>query len=404
MNSALYSGLSSTAAHQVKMDVAANNLANVSTVGYKSARVSFQEAFYRTLRSGRPAHEGRGGMAPIQVGTGVSVGAIAVLHSQGALQATGQPLDAAISGAGMFIVAGPEGTFYTREGLFQLDDTNTLVMASTGLKAQGWMATDGEISATGPVGEMTFPLQTMRSPSATTTVDLAGNLPATLEVGDTTTVSVTVYDSLGDTHELLFEFTKTGDGAWDVSVTCEGTAATGSITFDSEGILDTGGAITFGPATMPGGAEDLDIEIDLAMATQFAADNDLAATHQDGKGAEPLQGVVVTDAGIIMGSYPDGRSMPLAQIAMGTFPNLGGMAHVGNNLYVGTAASGIAQVGAAGASGRGQIIGGALELSNTDLTDAFLEMLITQRAYQASTRVISTANKLLEEAIHILDR
>lgn len=404
MNSALYSGLSSTAAHQVRMDVAANNLANVSTVGYKSTRISFQDAFYQTLRGGRPSYEGLGGVTPIQVGTGVSLGAITVMYAQGSLQNTGQPLDAALSGEGMFIVSGPTGIFFTRDGLFGLDDTNTLVMAATGLKVQGWMAQDGVVNTQVPVGDLTFPLQTMRSPNATTAVQMAGNLPAALEDGETVNASVTVYDSLGHRHEMTFEFTKTGTGTWTVTVTCEGVSATDTLTFDEYGVLTSGGTVAFGPAAMPSGAVDLEIEIDLSSVTQFATGVDIAATHQDGYEAAPLQSVTIVDGGLIMGNYPDGRSMPLAQIAVATFPNLGGLERIGNNLYIGTAASGLMQIGEAGSSGLGQIVGGALEMSNTDLTSAFLEMLVTQRAYQAGTRIIATANNLLEEAIRILDR
>ncbi len=404
MNRSLYAGLSSTMAQQTKMDVAANNLANVSTIGYKAAYITFKDQFYQTLRGGRPNMDDQGGVSPIQVGSGVSVGAITVLYSQGALQTTGQPLDAAVQGQGMLVVESPEGTYYTRDGALALDDTSTLVTAATGMRVMGWSAIDGEIDTSGPMGALSFPLQTMRSPQATSSIDMAGNLASSLDVGDTMNALVSVYDSLGNTHDLSFVFEKTADGEWEVTATCEGVDAVGTLTYDADGKLTAGGTLTLGPVAIPTGAADMTVEIDLSETTQYVTGNDIAATSQDGYGPATLQGVSIADGGLIMGSYSDGRSQQLATLAMATFSNFGGLERIGNNQYKQTAASGIARVGEAGTSGRGQIIGGALEMSNTDLTGAFLEMLVTQRAYQASTRVISTANNLLEEAIRIMDR
>lgn len=400
MNKALYSGLSSTYAHQVKMDVAANNLANVSTVGYKSSRVSFQDAFYQTLRSSRPSMGGQGSTSALQVGSGVTVGGINTVNSQGTLEYSGQALDAAIDGSGMFILSGADGQVYTREGIFRLDGTNNLTMASTGLRVQGWSAVNDVIDTNGPIGDLSFALRTMRSPKATDSVTLEGNLDSAAAVGEIYNSSVTVYDSLGDAHELSIVYTKTATNTWGVSATCEGTTATGALTFDPTGALTAGGALAL-TAVMPNGSANLVLNIDTTMSTQYAGRNDIAPTEQSGYPAATLLGVSIADAGLVIGTYSDGRSASLGQLALATFPNVDGLERAGNNLYSTSAASGLAQTGAPGSAGLGDISGQAVEMSNTDMTSAFLEMLVTQRAYQASTRVISTANELIEEAIRM---
>lgn len=403
MNRALYAGLSSTTAQQVRMDVAANNLANVNTVGFKAGRTEFQDAFYQTLRSGMASTDATGGISPMQVGVGVSVASVGTLDTQGALQSTGQSLDAAIDGDGMFVVSGAAGTFYTRDGAFALDDANTLVMSSSGLKVQGWMAVDGTVDATGPLTDLVFPLRTTRSPRATTGMVMEGNLAA----GATTaaTSSASVYDSLGVSHEVELTFTPTATtGAWSVSLSFDG-AAVGpptTVTFGTDGKLISGSPIAL--AASPAGAAAMSIELDLSQITQYVSGDAVTVQSQDGYGPAALQGLAITGGGILQGSYSDGRSMTLGQLAVAGFVNPGGLQRTGDNLYASNSASGLAQVGAAGTGGRGNVVGQSLEASNTDLTSSFLDMLITQRAYQASTRVISTASSLLEDAIGLANR
>lgn len=403
MNRALFSGLSSTAAQQVKLDVAANNLGNVSTVGYKAQRVTFQDAYYQTLRSGQPSSTIVGGTSPIQVGSGVRVATTSIDETQGAVERTGQSLDAAVDGRGMFVVSGPNGKCYTREGVMQLDDTGTLVMASTGFRVQGWQAINGQVDALAETGDLAFALQTARSPVATTAATVQGNLPSGLAVGEPYACSISVYDALGQTHRVDLTFAKSADLTWDVVTTVEGTTVNSTVTFTSEGIVDTGGSVSLA-APMTGGADDLNMTIDLSSLTQFVNGSELVATYQDGYGAATLLNLSIVDGGVVMGHYSDGRTGTLGKVALGTFANEGGLQRVGDNLYAMTAASGIVQIGEAGVDGRGNIVGQALEGSNTDLTSSFLDMLVTQRAYQANTRVISTANQFLEEAIRLADR
>ena len=130
MNRALFSGLSGTIAFQNRLDVVGNNIANSNTVSYKQARATFRDALYQTLRGGSSGSEtGLGGLNPIQIGSGVSLGSVIVEHTQGSLERTGQPLDVAIEGPGMFLVSDGDGIFYTRDGAFKMSAEGQIVNA-----------------------------------------------------------------------------------------------------------------------------------------------------------------------------------------------------------------------------------------------------------------------------------
>jgi len=431
VNRALSAGLSAIAANQQKMDVTANNLANVSTTGFKASRVAFQDTYYDTLQTGRAASGNLGGTSPMQIGSGVAVGAISTLMSQGTLETTGAALDAAIDGAGMFCVKTAEGGMaYTRDGCFQLDSSNTLVMASTGLRVQGWTAdAAGGVDASGPVGDISFPLNSMRAPRATTTAALTGNLdsttaadtafdpwtPVAADPASTVTSSVTIYDSLGETHDVALSFTKTDTNEWLMTASCEGATTYGRVTFDANGAVQTVGAATSmaGPdtnrpnldidlsITPTNGSAAITLNLPLERLTQLNAGSTACVGSQDGFSAATLNGITIGDGGLLIGTYSDGQTMALGQVALATFSNEAGLQRLSTNLYTSSVSSGLPLVGTADTGGRGGIVSQSLEGSNTDMTAAFLDMLVTQRAYQANAKVINTANSLLDEALQL---
>jgi flagellar hook protein FlgE len=402
LNRALLSGLASTLAHQTGLDVAAENLANVSTTGYKAGSVAYADNFYQTLRTALASTATTGGTAPVQVGAGVSAAAVALDNTQGSLEGTGQALDAAIDGNGLFIVRGGGATYYTRDGSFQLDDSGTLAMTTTGLRLQGWQAVNGTVDTDATTGDLTFPLRTLRPPRATTSVQMEGNLASTTASTDApTTSTITVYDSLGEEHTVTLSCQKTvNDREWTVTANVDATSVSSTVTFDTNGALAAGTMLNL-PVVLTNGAAPMSVGIDLSILTQFSDGSAPTPTSQDGYGAAALQSISITDGGMVQGEYSDGRSMILGQVAIAGFANAEGLTRAGSNLFTPSAASGIPLVGAAGEDGRGEVVGQTLEASNTDLTSSFLDMLITQRAYQASTRVISTANNMLEETINL---
>lgn len=131
MMRSMYSGISGIRAHQIKMDVVANNIANVNTVGYKASRVTFQEVLNQTIQPAFASNGASiGGINAQQIGLGVSVGSIDVMHIPTGVQRTDRPFDVSISGDGFFMVTDETDDLYTRAGNFYIDEDGTLVTQS----------------------------------------------------------------------------------------------------------------------------------------------------------------------------------------------------------------------------------------------------------------------------------
>jgi len=402
MSRALYTGLSGTQAQQTRIDVIANNLANMSTVGYKERRAEFTDCFYQTLRAGSSAQEGQG-VNPMQVGVGVRAASIAVLHTQGAIESTGQPLDAAIEGPGFFLVSDNGKLLLTRDGAFTTDDSGNLVLASTGARVLGWVADEqGQIDTTGSVSGIVIPLGWTRPAVATSEAQVTGNLDAGQDVGYSVHCSVVVYDSLGVEHVLRVTFTKADVNQWTAEAECEGNNASGTLIFDGNGVLTSGGSLDLAIALSNGATTPQTITIDFSGLTQRGAASTPTVSHQNGHGTAELQEVSITNDGVIQGTFSDGRTVAMAQVAMANVPNVGGLQAVGANMFATSLASGQMSIGPAGTGNRGHIVPQALELSTVDVTKNFVDLITAQRGFQANTRVISTASRLIEDVLQII--
>jgi len=130
MMRSLYSGVSGLKNHQTRMDVIANNISNVNTVGYKTSRVVFQDIFSQTSRAASASADTIGGTNPMQIGLGITLSAIDMIDTESAFARTDRPLDFAINGEGYFTIETPNETAYTRAGNFYIDDSNYLVNSS----------------------------------------------------------------------------------------------------------------------------------------------------------------------------------------------------------------------------------------------------------------------------------
>ncbi len=404
MNGALFAGLSGTVAFQERLDVVGNNIANSNTIAYKESRTTFADALYQTLEGGRAGSEaGLGGADPLQIGSGVSLSAVSVNHRQGSLERTGQPLDCAIEGEGMLVLSDGQGQFFTRDGSLMLDDTNTLVSAGNGYRVLGWTATDGVINSSGVPGTLTFDLSTLAPPVASSEAQVAGNLDSTAAVGHAVTSTISIFDSLGEMHEVELTFTNTPTAnEWTCDATCGTDTATVTMTFDASGALIGGDTVNLSITHTNGAASPQTVAIDLSAVTSVAQVTSVAVRSQDGRAASALSSVEIADDGFIMGSYADGRTTTLGQLAMASFSNPGGLQRIGANLYAEAPGAGMPSIGAASTGGRGRIVGGSLEMSNVDLTRSFVDMITTQRGFQASTRVIATANEMLDDVVRLI--
>ena len=414
MSVALFTGVTGLLAHQARLDVVANNIANVNTTGYRSSRMVFQDLFSMTLQGGAGPQGSFGGVNPEQIGLGVSIGSIDVIHTEGSLLTTGLDSDLAIEGNGFFILEDGNGTTYTRDGSFLLNASGTLVDPATGRRVQGWTADEtGTLDTEAAIGDVQINLGGTAAASATTEAILVGNLDSDAEAGDVVTRTIEVYDSLGTAREMTIAFTKeaTPENSWTYSVTYDGTeVGSGTLSFNADGTMPDG---TTGQITAAGTLfnsngsqpEDLDITIDFSSVTQLSVTDDTGSdvtlSSQDGYPMGVLQSFSVASNGQITGVFSNGLRRTIGQVALATFSNVGGLERSGQNGFVETTASGVAQVGLPLTGGRGSIAGGVLESSNVDLATEFANLIVTQRGFQANSRTITTADTLLQETVNL---
>jgi len=414
MMRALFAGVSGLRNHQTRMDVIGNNIANVNTVGFKGSRVTFKEAFFQVLRSASRGQGELGGLNPMEIGAGMNIGSIDTLFTQGSLETTGQPLDLAIQGQALFVLGNGQSHLYTRAGNFQLDADGRLVAPASGYIVQGILADSlGTLSTTAAVGDLQIQLGQRSPPRQTSQVTLVGNLNSAAAVGDAHSMGITVYESSGATHQLRLLFTNTGPGAWSWTAQLDGTAVPsttpGAVTFNADGTLasftypDGAASLTL---TAAGGAS-FQVSIDAGTVggmnglAGFANPSNAVVSSQDGYQAGDLQNIAVDSRGVITGYFSNGESRSLAQIALANFGNPGGLVRQGDNLYLESPNSGAAVIGFAGGTNSSTLTPGALESSNVDISQEFIDMIIAQRGFQANARVITTADEMLNDLVNL---
>lgn len=572
--SSLFAGVSGLNANGTALSVIGNNIANLSTVGFKSSKASFADLISSSIS---------GGSGAVQTGIGVALTSVQGNFSQGSLATSSNVLDLAIDGNGFFVVKDAQGgTFYSRTGLFRLDKNNNVV-DPTGFKLQGFLAdTTGTI--TGTIGDISLP-STTASPRATTTALVAANLnSSTTQTGvrgnivgsaasvtttaagnnsftinlngdgaQTVTVangltgsalataiqnavraltpadpfkssaysgftagvnssniftftsgitgttnnsttgtgavvvaangadtlaanlnltaptsttgtdfllsnptatsdfstSITVFDSLGNSHLFTTYFTKTGANTWNYNVVASSNdivtanyhssnidatlgivrVGSGTLTFGTNGTLDrespvirydTGTAagtvgttpgqiqVDFNGATQNqlivmnyGSSVTTDGGTGLDGTTQFGSTSALVQQTQDGFAAGALQAFSVDANGTISGRFSNGQLRSLAQVVLARFPDPIGLTRTGKNTFSQSGNSGQPVTGTPDSAGLGRVLSNSLELSNVDLGESFIDMIAAQRGFQANSRVITTSDEILQELVNL---
>jgi len=291
------------------------------------------------------------------------------------------------------------------EGAFGIVDGNVSIDA------------DGSILITGDLGtgnEITTVTMTAADPTGVARTDFndvfnpgggAGFTEVTAADGDSFILSgLTVYDSLGNSVPLTITFTRTGPNTlrYLADSPFGTTVGSGTITYDNNGqFLSVDNNLITIDRSGAGSIDPLDITLDFSGTTFLSGFNTLALSSQDGFPIGSLEEFFVGIDGTITGSFSNGLSLVLGQVALATFPNQQGLLAIGDNTFVTTGNSGEPAVGVAGTGGRGTVVQGFLEGSNTDMAREFTNIIITQRGFQANARTISTADALLEEVISL---
>ena len=451
--------LSGIAAAQKDLNTTANNIANVNTVGFKESRAEFADVYANSIFAN----------SKTTVGGGVTTTQVAQQFHQGSLQFTSNSLDMAISGSGFFVTSSGLDTqdlSYTRAGAFKVDSDNYMVDAA-GNFLQGFPV-DDDGNSTSVSLTTTDPIQvpdTAGSPVQTSTVGLQMNLnvgedaldPANFDPDDSDTfnnsTSVTIYDSLGESHIMTTYFIKptagsyTGESNWvafyavdgepvDVAGgagtystdtnddgTADGTGTASAtnpsgvgtwsgavLKFSDTGIytssdpmvittevLGTGGAGALGPGA--DGTQTLTVSFN--NPTQYASPFEVTELTQDGITVGRLTNVGIGSDGLITASYSNGSTVPLSRVALVRFANEQGLTQVGNTSWQASLSSGDALAGEANSGTFGSINSSALEQSNVDLTTELVDLISAQRNFQANSRTLEVNNTLNQTILQI---
>lgn len=409
----MYSGVSGISTNSSALNVISNNIANVNTHGFKAGNAVFSDVLSTVLHNGSTT---------MQFGHGAQLGTINTSFAQGSFEATTNATDLAMDGNGFFVVNNGSGNVYTRAGQFRMNNAGLLADPNN-YTVQGYQITNGTVGTT--VGDVDL-AGVQSSPAATTSVTTGVNLDATASAATTFSTPVTLYNSVGQQVILTVTFTKvSGSNSWTYAPTTSvGTvdvdgAASGTVTFDTSGNLDTINGTAVASATEPvfnfdfstsdPSASAQTVTWDLLNAsggtngkiTGYAATSNNNSLVQDGYATGVLTGLAVAEDGKISGLFDNGQTEELYQLVLADFLNPGGLTKSGSNIYSSSAESGEPTLGVAQAGAFGSVIGDSLELSNVDLATEFVKMITTQQAYQASARAITTADDLMTEAINL---
>ena len=442
MMTSFFSAVSGLKSQQTALDVIANNIANVNTTGYKQQRVSFSDLLSQTLSGASAATATTGGTNAKQVGLGVSVASTDTIMTTGSTQSTGVSSDVSISGSGFLIVqGGSTGEYqFTRNGSLAVDSNGNLNV--NGYLVCGWQDysvdadgnyvfnTDAEVEPINIYTDSNGNNLKMLAADATEEAIFSGNLDpsasvatnatALNDIGDTTdlefdqTSSITVYDAQGNSYDVAVKwkkcYTDSGTTSWyweasssDVTL---GTPSSGYIAFDSTGKIITTYATNYNTEpslSLTTGLETFSVAMDFTGISTYTSSTTSKVTGTaDGYEAGELQSWSISSDGTIVGTYSNGQTQSLAQIALAVFTNPEGLEKVGSNLYAASMNSGNYTTVVAGTGGSGSLSAGTLEMSNVDLASQFSQMMISQRAYQANSKVITTADDMLQSVINMI--
>jgi flagellar hook protein FlgE len=440
---ALRAGVSGLSAQSSALAVISDNIANVNTTGYKRGTTDFA-----------PLVNGQSKATTYNAG-GVVATTRRLVDLQGSLEQSRSATDLAVVGDGFFVVSSntndlAEGgdALFTRSGSFSVDADGNLINAQ-GFYLQGWkVESDGSVQ-TSPTSLATVSRVNVAGVGGvaepTDTLGINGNLSATQNIYNLPVVpanpvyatgtmanntvsphfesTMEVFDSLGASRTLTIGFLKTGANQWgfevyarpagtvDAAAHPNGLLSSGFINFNGDGTINsvTNQAtppVPYAPFSVnwagTTGANDQTIDLDLRTGmTQFATAYGISSVTADGVPPGELVGLALEGEGFITAQFSNGRTRALYQLPLATFlaPNL--LEADQGGTFRSTLDAGQFTLNAMGFGGAGRIESGVLEASNVDLANEFTTLITTQRAYSASSRIITTADEMLEELLSI---
>lgn len=417
LESALYSSRSGLDTHGQAISVVGDNIANVNTTGFKTSRVQFSDLYAE-------GGEGRQSIAGPTTGNGVSLKSVQQLHETGVAEPTGRPLDAAIAGAGFFVVGDAKGPEFTRAGNFQLADSGEL-QTGDGKPVLGYQGTATALSPlnlfnTGTTGAPT----TASALYGNVSSDSAITAPPTNPQGFSdianvaaSVMTMSVYDSLGASHVVNVALFKTGVNQFTARAYVDGGEVGGTagvptqvggdaqLKFGNDGVIgaadQAGASITANPAYGNGAAAG-NFTIDLSKFTQYAAPSQLMSVEQNGKGSGQIKSYEISKNGDLFALLDSGDRSFIGSLVLATFPNESGLDRSGSGTFITSDNSGSPVIQKAGSGSSGTIEGSALERSTVDISSQFIDLILYQRGYQANSQTLSATNDLLRDTIQLI--
>jgi flagellar hook protein FlgE len=435
ISQALYTGVTGLSVNSDGMAVIANNIANANAKGFKKDRAEFEDMLSMDLSTG-------GGGA--QIGRGARLRDVRTVHSQGGLAVTDNLTDLAIQGSGFFVLANSTtevqesaGRFYSRVGSFIFDKDGYLA-DSAGGRVQGYLSNEDDVLST-RLTDIRIETNSI-APRATQKVLLDINLDAREKVLEADfdlnkpeltsnfNNTITVFDSHGGSHQMTVFFRRMEDSdgiSWNWHATVDNKDVTdpgdekykeignGVVKFDSKGNLleeiQEFSEVNFAGGSMQGQIINFDFGKNIGTeggngvgaATSIAAKSNTNFHSQDGYEAGNIKSLRIDLDGVVKGIYTNGIVKELGAIALATFENQDGLMKAGRNQFYGTIESGPPKIGMAQSGTRGSIFASSLEESNVDLAQEFVQMIMTQRGFQANSRSITTTDSMFEEVINL---
>ncbi len=404
-------GLSGLNVAAKNLSAIGNNVANASTIGFKSARAEFSDVYANSLAGG----------AGVQVGIGASIAAVRQQFTQGNIVTTSNPLDVAINGNGFFRLSTNGIASYARNGQFSLDRDGYIV-TNSGARLTGYQADGlGQIVASTP-SDLKISLANI-SPQATSTATIGLNLDsretvpaAAFSLSDpssyNSSTAMTVYDSQGNSHTLTMYFRKTAANTWAVYGAGDGTQLAGAggagtplgtLNFGSNGLLPANTTMNVSIPLTNGASTPLAFPVTFPISdmTQFGVNFAVSKLSQDGFTTGRVAGFSIGEDGVILGRYTNGQTRAQGQIVLANFINAQGLAALGNNQWAETSESGQPLTSSPGSGSLGTLQAGALEEANVDLTEELVNMITAQRVYQANAQTIKTEDQIMQTLVNL---
>ncbi|MCF6436996.1 flagellar basal-body rod protein FlgF [Pseudoalteromonas sp. MMG022] len=384
MFQAFFNGLSGMLSFSKNLDTVSNNISNMNTPGFRAA-----DTFYDSLSGG-----------PGDSGIGTQISGLGYRFTSGDIKQTGNATDVAINGQGFFTLLQDGNQYLTRAGQFTFNSEGLLVDKNSG-------ASVASLSDTGTLSEFDISDLRMLAPVATTSVELSGNLSSGASEHEITGVSV--FNDLGEEVELTLKFTRseTVSGEWSVAVSKSSdpdvVLSTSIIAFGPDGTPEDGRS-TFAVDVADSMGGSTSVSFSLGSPANFSQSTSmdtgetstLKASVTDGSAIASLTSIEFSSDGSLSLKYSNGETKQGPSLALAQVKDESSLQLVNGNMFTAQGNSGVT-FAKAGTSGLGSIAGKSIELSNVDLSREFADMLVIQRGYQASSRLLNVSNQLLEQ-------